>query len=136
VKGQEYGGAVCHAELSGAVDAYEWSFVAVPAQRNAGVIKKFGGGEMTEKEFEELKRYAALGRKYLGELRKEVLRLSLACGDGLYETVRGAVPVMDETALCGMKAMLEKKSLERFPPVTQLPGEDAVTAFDGSEFKI
>ncbi len=32
-------GGVCHRVLSGAIDAYEWSFVAVPAQRNAGVTK-------------------------------------------------------------------------------------------------
>ena len=39
--GKNYGGKLCYAELVGAVDAYEWSFVAVPAQRNAGVMKKF-----------------------------------------------------------------------------------------------
>ena len=43
VKGQEYGGKVCHAVLRGAADAYEWSFVAVPAQPRAGVVK----GRMT-----------------------------------------------------------------------------------------
>ncbi|MBQ8209376.1 MAG: hypothetical protein IJZ35_02195 [Clostridia bacterium] len=32
-------GKVCHAILTDAADAYEWSFVAVPAQRNAGVSK-------------------------------------------------------------------------------------------------
>ncbi|NLP48703.1 MAG: hypothetical protein GX345_07150 [Clostridiales bacterium] len=40
-KGQTYGGKICHGVLSGAVDAYEWSFVAVPAQRAAGVTKRF-----------------------------------------------------------------------------------------------
>ena len=43
VKGREYGGKLCWADLSGATDAYEWSFVAVPAQRQAGVVKKYGG---------------------------------------------------------------------------------------------
>lgn len=32
-KGEVYGGKVCCAELVNAQDAYEWSFVAVPAQR-------------------------------------------------------------------------------------------------------
>lgn len=41
----------CHIVLSEPRDAYEWSFVAVPAQRKAGVIKRFekalkGGNEM------------------------------------------------------------------------------------------
>ncbi len=33
---------LCHHLLEGAADAYEWSFVAVPAQRGAGVVKAFG----------------------------------------------------------------------------------------------
>ena len=32
-------GRVCHAILADPTDAYEWSFVAVPAQKNAGVSK-------------------------------------------------------------------------------------------------
>lgn len=40
-KGRTYGGKLCYGILSGAEDAYEWSFVAVPAQRNAGVTKSF-----------------------------------------------------------------------------------------------
>ena len=38
-KGEKYGGKVCCAELTNAQDAYEWSFVAVPAQPAAGVTK-------------------------------------------------------------------------------------------------
>ena len=34
---------VAHDILSKPTDAYEWSFVAVPAQRKAGVIKRFSG---------------------------------------------------------------------------------------------
>lgn len=39
IKGREYDGAVCYGELTEPKDAYEFSFVAVPAQRAAGVIK-------------------------------------------------------------------------------------------------
>ena len=38
-KGEEYSGKLCCGILTDPVDAYEFSFVAVPAQRNAGVIK-------------------------------------------------------------------------------------------------
>lgn len=38
-KGCEYDGAVCIAELSEPTDAYELSFVAVPAQPRAGIVK-------------------------------------------------------------------------------------------------
>lgn len=40
--GQEYDGQVCHMDLDGAADAYEVSFVAVPAQPGAGIIKRYG----------------------------------------------------------------------------------------------
>lgn len=39
IKGKTYGGKVCHIILNNPTDAYEFSFVAVPAQKNAGVIK-------------------------------------------------------------------------------------------------
>lgn len=38
-KGQKYGGKLCFFTLKDPIEAYEWSFVAVPAQRAAGVIK-------------------------------------------------------------------------------------------------
>ena len=38
-KGETYDGRLCYTILRDAQDAYEWSFVAVPAQRQAGVIK-------------------------------------------------------------------------------------------------
>ena len=38
--------------------------------------------------------------------------------------------------ILALKVALEGKSREMFPPVTQLPGRDAVTAFDGSEYQI
>lgn len=39
IPGESYSGKVCHAVLTEPTDAYEWSFVAVPAQRKAGVSK-------------------------------------------------------------------------------------------------
>ncbi len=66
-KGQEYDGQVCVGVLTGAADAYEWSFVAVPAQRKAGVVKSAG---------RHLEDEARLGRKYLKSLRREMVRLA------------------------------------------------------------
>ncbi|MBS6510621.1 MAG: hypothetical protein KH334_02875 [Clostridiales bacterium] len=40
-KGQSYDGALCYGLLCNPVDAYEFSFVAVPAQRRAGVRKAY-----------------------------------------------------------------------------------------------
>lgn len=44
-KGQVYAGKKCHCILEEPTDAYEWSFVAVPAQPAAGVTKSFNGAE-------------------------------------------------------------------------------------------
>ena len=41
IKGEAYSGKPCYHILSEPRDAYEWSFVAVPAQINAGVSKSF-----------------------------------------------------------------------------------------------
>lgn len=38
---RRFDGRLCYGELQNPTDAYEWSFVAVPAQKNAG-ITKFG----------------------------------------------------------------------------------------------
>lgn len=52
IKGKHYGKKLCHGILENAKDAYEWSFVAVPAQKNAGVTKAFAT-EQTEKNVSE-----------------------------------------------------------------------------------
>ena len=74
--------------------------MAVPAQRAAGVVKRFGQGEGSLKamvracgsraqvrELEELEKLSALGKSYLGALRREVRRLMLVAD----ETLDGAV---------------------------------------------
>jgi hypothetical protein len=54
IKGKTYKGKVCHAILEEPTDAYEWSFVAVPAQRNAGVTKAFTPGKETAMNTSEI----------------------------------------------------------------------------------
>ncbi len=43
--GESYGEKKCFAILSDPIDAYEWSFVAVPAQKDAGITKSKEAGE-------------------------------------------------------------------------------------------
>lgn len=133
IKGTVYNGKLCYAELKGAVDAYEWSFVAVPAQKNAGVLKKFEGGE---KEFEALRKKAELGEKYMAELKSEVLRLCLLCDEGMHPALKCGVSAMDAEALSSLKSAFEKQLENKFPPISQLRGKDEVTAFCGDEYLI
>mgnify|MGYP000121438505 CR=1 FL=1 len=48
--GRDYGGKTCTFSLDGARDAYELSFVAVPAQRAAGVSKSYAGEAVSESD--------------------------------------------------------------------------------------
>lgn len=133
-KGKVYGDKLCYALLEGAVDAYEWSFVAVPAQKGAGVMKKFDAKENAE--LDALKKAASIGKRYVAELKKEVLRLCLVCDKELHAALKGSVDTMGEDALIEMKNALEKKTEKMFPPLCQLPGRNEVTVFDGEEYII
>lgn len=73
VKGKEYNGKICHVVLDDITDAYEWSFVAVPAQVNAGVTKKF-----TEEA--ENKSAGIDTEEVNSELRRDIRRLAFFRG--------------------------------------------------------
>jgi len=130
VKGKKYkkdgSYEICHAVLDDPLDAYEWSFVAVPAQREAGVIKSYGislkGGEeavedviktlskgksvsFSESQATELfniitklKDKAEIGKVYQEELKSEVIKLSAM--------------VQPEMNLNLMKSISEKLSID------------------------
>ena len=85
--GRRYDGRLCWFTLQEPTDAYEWSFVAVPSQRKAGVIKGFeqdglglrrllAGHPGYLEQWEELEREAEMGRSYMTGLRKELVRLA------------------------------------------------------------
>lgn len=100
VKGESYSGKLCYGELLNPYDAYEFSFVAVPAQKNAGVIKSYNGKEISMNDIlksidkceavalsdndskklkayiENLKKQAADGALYRNSLVSDVLKYS------------------------------------------------------------
>ncbi len=131
VKGETYDGQVCCAVLQEPVDAYEFSFVAVPAQREAGVLKGMGGRNKCLKELAEefgaqaeyraLYKQAQLGMKYQKELEDSVVRLFLALDLGAEEPVlRSIAGTAAAEDLLKLKAVLEDRVAEMMPVVTQL----------------
>ena len=118
VKGRTYNGKLCWGELKGAGDAYEWSFVAVPAQPNAGVMKGLAPG-LKERarerpglrgELEALEKEAALGRRYLEELRSQVVKLAAAEASGLeMEVIRSIAGKLEEKELTALKVFFSRK---------------------------
>lgn len=134
-KGQYYDGQLCCAILKEPVDAYEFSFVAVPAQPGAGVLKGMGAGKRTLKELAEefgtqseyraLFKEAELGRQYRKELEAEVVRLCLALELGAEEPVlRGVVSGAGAEDLMKLKEALRDRVDAMYPVTTQLPGTD------------
>lgn len=111
-KGEEYEGKVCHGVLKGATDAYEWSFVAVPAQRRAGVIKSAGRGLEAE---------AQLGRRYLKSLRREVVRLAgLAQPEAEHDLLVRVADRLEEQELLGLAKLYRRRVDELLLPAVQL----------------
>lgn len=136
VRGREYGGKLCYAELRGPTDAYEWSFVAVPAQRAAGVLKKTYGGDADPGELRLLREQARLGRKYLASLRREVVRLAMLADDSADgETLSAVAERLEEPELLALRKSCEAKIARRFPAPPQLrtavraAGTDSESAF-------
>ena len=70
VKGHRYQGELCYGELCDPADAYEFSFVAVPAQRAAGVIKS----EKKERTMMDIKKLLECERVTLGSEEISALR--------------------------------------------------------------
>lgn len=124
VKGRAYNGKRCWAELTGVTDAYEWSFVAVPAQKRAGVIKRFEGVEDVEQ-----KELAELGKRYLDGLRTEVVRLSgLAEPEMDGQVMKSVVEKLGEGELAELKRVFEGRVRERYPVGIQLRYQGEIRA--------
>ena len=131
-KGESYDGQLCFAILKEPMDAYEFSFVAVPAQPEAGVLKRFSGKRLAlkalaeefgaQEEYRTLSRQAELGRVYEKQLRDQAVRLCLSLDIGVEEPVLRALTekagAQDLEALC---RALEGRLRQMLPGQPQLP---------------
>ena len=161
IKGHTYNGTLCHDVLSDARDAYEWSFVAVPAQREAGVTKAFlKEAPMTPDILETVKAAdtgLSLSKAQLKQLQTQILSLEQAGAEAahyraklLSDIGRGvvlALPQVDKALfLEGCKAMhaqelerlceslkAQNKAMQRRP---QLFGKTEQTPTDNHAFCI
>jgi hypothetical protein len=150
VRGQQYGGKICCAVLDEPTDAYEWSFVAVPAQREAGVIKHYSGAKemgtrdilktlrsgeqitLTQKEAQkiaaliaQLEQEAACGRAYRQELSKEFIRYAaLSKPDIPTEALRRAANGMSLDDLKCFAAAFRRDAQRLVPLTPQLAGQE------------
>ena len=146
-KGEHYDGQLCCAILKEPMDAYEFSFVAVPAQRDAGVLKAMGGGKHTLKEladqfgaqgeYRALYKDAQLGRQYRKELEDDVVRLCLALELGAErEVFLSIAKTAAAEDLMKLRTALDERLAESLPVVTQLRGRGDCAAEMESGFLI
>lgn len=144
-KGKTYGGKICCAVLDEPTDAYEWSFVAVPAQREAGVIKSFSGTADTEEilkaarenggaatltkeqavqlldRMERLKSEAEYGKAYREELEQSFVKCAgLAQPEIPVEVIRRVAQGMGMDDLKCFEKAYRKKAEEILPLTPQL----------------
>ncbi len=164
INGRTYNGKKCFSILSDVVDAYEWSFVAVPAQKEAGVTKsyKLEKGEISMQDItkclkgnenevviskddadaicsyvEEIEEYAKLGKEYKKSLIKELVSL---CSKSIPEldlsVFKNVASVMTTKELLTFKDAFEKQQAVKNMPSPQLSKTTKTQKANYNEFKI
>ncbi len=160
IAGRKYNGQVCYKTITDICDAYEWSFVAVPAQRKAGVTKSFKKEKSMENilksikenkpltlEGDELKKLSdyienlenksADGEKYRSVLcAKTKASFSLAIPEITEECVDGILKNLSTENLEALSKAMTKKAAGVVPITSQLYVEEGKNdSNSNSQFK-
>ncbi len=137
VKGLYYGGKRCEVILDGVTDAYEWSFVAVPAQPEAGITKSLAeendGGiiKSLKKQLGESMADISLAKR---DITAEIVRLGQFCTPAYSaETVKRLCETMNVSQL-----LVFKEETRRNADVGALSGVLLCDCEDdhGEQFKV
>lgn len=126
-KGRLYNGRKCYIILDNPTDAYEWSFVAVPAQVNAGVTKHYSDNPdddvVSKSDYDTLKsklsEVEAENDIFRDFLKRDIVKLSFLCyPEASMETLLRIAEGMSTQELVEMKNKLEKTSQSILNPQT------------------
>ena len=129
-KGKIYGGKLCCYLLEDPADAYEWSFVAVPAQKNAGVTKAFVPESSDEK-------VAAWAQEYRDELKAALIRDAASVIPEMKSAVLEEIcNGMSIGMLKEMRDAFRCSTAKKMPFVRQLESEAENNSESNSEYKI
>lgn len=126
-KGEIYDGKKCCHLLCDPEDAYEWSFVAVPAQRNAGIVKAFTPAAVADRELEE----------YRAELKSGVISNAASLipqtGRELINKICNSLPLAE---LRELRNSLKKDAERNSPLCIQLASPEKAEKETNSEYII
>ena len=163
IAGKEYGGKMCYAVLDDISDAYEWSFVAVPAQKNASVTKNYKpkkgekmeeiiksfataqadisiNGKQAKKIYDYIKsleQKAHGATLYREELCSQIKKLaSLVLPSLASDSAQALAEKASISQLLEIKKALEEKAGEIMPFSVQLSNEKSSRMFDGKDYNI
>lgn len=161
-KGEIYDGKVCHTVLDKPTDAYEFSFVAVPAQPEAGVTKSFTVPEGMELDgiekaatgceaitlsveafskltakIHSLQALSKDAEKYRKELEARVARLgAMAVPEINSDELESICKQLPTDSLTALEKAFSANAAKRFPLTPQLGTFTKETKTDNKEFKI
>lgn len=163
IKGRTYGTEVCHGILKNPTDAYEWSFVAVPAQKMAGVTKSFKireektdimtieafksitqdtlitvkEAESLKSQIEELERLVGEAHAYREHLTRDIKKYALIImpSVNVKSFIKGCEK-MDINEIKSLRDSMKSQANAVLPLSTQLTGVKEEKTHDYSQFKI
>lgn len=162
IKGRKYKGKLCYGILENPTDAYEWSFVAVPAQRNAGVTKAFSitesknistqdiiksvsqGFAVSQAESQALSRYiseleeaASEIQSYKNHLTRDIARFAgIIMPSVNTKQFTESCKSMDLDSLKKLRDDMLKQAGEIFPVTSQLKSKAVINAKRNNDFII
>ena len=145
-KGNTYGEGAnmkqCYYWLDEPYDAYEWSFVAVPAQRRAGVVKAYsniGKGETDMNVSDVLKNFGkgeiTLTEAQAKKIKDEFLKLEKTA-KGYFETLKAEAVKVCSKSLEGMPSEILGEMLDRLEPEHIKAFTEAVRLKDKAEVQL
>ena len=117
VKGRTYGGKLCYSVINDISDAYEWSFVAVPAQVNAGITKKFSEFERNQAVSHQENRIADEVTK---GLKEDIVKFMFLKSGADYSVISNAVSKMSMEELLSLRKELCTTVSKTIPKKPQL----------------
>lgn len=136
--GKFYGDTLCFKTINGVTDAYEWSFVAVPAQRNAGVTKAASQKENTHSQIKKAKaeKYLSFAEQYRNDMKARAQKgFSMLFPELSSETADCIINLCNAKILFELNKSFEKKTAKIFPVKSQFGETKSETNDINSQFK-